>query len=37
MAVVKKINKFLTKILEIKIYPWYQTILFRDLNKTGFD
>ncbi len=37
MAVVKKINKFLTKILEIKIYPWCRTILFRDFNKTGFD
>ena len=37
MAVVKKINKFLTKILEIEIYLWYQTILFRDFNKTGFD
>ena len=37
MAVVKKINKFLTKILEIKIYLLCQTILFRDFNKTGFD
>ena len=37
MAVVKKINKFLNKILEIKINLWCVTILFRDFNKTGFD
>ena len=37
MAIVKKINKFLTKIFELKIYMWYQTILFRDFNITGFD
>ena len=37
MASVKKINKFLTKILEIKIYPWRQKILFRYFNRTGFD
>ena len=37
MVIVKKINKFLTKIFKIKIYMWYRTILFRDFNITGFD
>ena len=37
MVIVKKINKFLTKIFKIKIFMSYRTIIFRDFNKTGFD